>query len=93
MKDNPSACHHCGEINSVRKHGKARSGIQRYYCSVCRKTFQVQYLYQGNEDNILQQIKVGINEGYSRIDISRKLGVDLSVVDRHIYVLTMDAIA
>lgn len=93
MTDNPAACHHCSEANSVRKHGKARSGIQRYYCSVCRKTFQVHYLYQGNEENILQQIKIGLNEGDSRIDISRKLGVELNVIDRHIYMLTMDTVS
>ncbi|WP_159566326.1 IS1/IS1595 family N-terminal zinc-binding domain-containing protein [Budvicia diplopodorum] len=93
MKDNPSACHHCDETNSVRKHGKARSGIQRYYCSACRKTFQVKYLYQGNEDNILEQVKKGLNDGGSRVDISRKLGVEQSVVDRHIYILTMDSSA
>lgn len=45
MKGKLSACRHCNETGGVRKHGKARSGIQRYYCCECRKSFQIKYIY------------------------------------------------
>ncbi|PHI29371.1 IS1/IS1595 family N-terminal zinc-binding domain-containing protein [Budvicia aquatica] len=46
MKGYVFACPHCHEWRSVRKHGKTRSGLQRYYCSECRRTFQIKYIYQ-----------------------------------------------
>ncbi len=40
------ACRYCGKTNQVRKHGVASSTkIQRYYCGVCKKTFQAKYIY------------------------------------------------
>ena len=83
MKDNLPVCHHCSE-NSVRRHGLARSGVPRYYCTACKRTFQVRYIYQGNEMKILQRIKKLLAEGKSRIHISLLLGVSLRSVERHL---------
>ncbi|WP_428829308.1 transposase [Budvicia aquatica] len=38
-------CPHCHKPITVRKHGKARSGIQRYFCRGCHKAFQDKYIY------------------------------------------------
>lgn len=40
------ACPFCNESMNVKKYGFARSGIQRYRCSECAKSFQAKYIYQ-----------------------------------------------
>ncbi|MBK5072714.1 IS1 family transposase [Budviciaceae bacterium CWB-B4] len=85
-------CHHCNVPGRIRRHGQARSGIQRYLCVLCKKTFQVSYIYQGHEVNIAKQIKSLLAEGQSREQISRSLGVSLKNIDRHIYMLESEAI-
>ncbi|WP_425482141.1 transposase [Budvicia diplopodorum] len=45
MKRGLPDCPYCSEKRGVRKHGKARSGLQRYFCCECQKTFQVKYIY------------------------------------------------
>ncbi|WP_438358068.1 transposase [Budvicia aquatica] len=39
------ACPHCNKATVVRKHGTARSRLQRYRCCDCRRTFQAKYIY------------------------------------------------
>lgn len=39
-------CPYCVDKTQVRKHGFARSNIQRYRCTGCLKTFQSKYIYQ-----------------------------------------------
>lgn len=48
------ACPFCAGTY-VRKHGFARSHIQRYRCPDCAKTFQTKYIYQTDSDR--QMIK------------------------------------
>ncbi|GKX52780.1 transposase [Budvicia aquatica] len=38
-------CPNCNKGANVRKHGKARSGLPRYFCNHCQKAFQNQYIY------------------------------------------------
>lgn len=38
-------CKYCSQTHTVRKHGMARSGYQRYFCVQCCKTFQRKYIY------------------------------------------------
>ncbi|WP_175020560.1 IS1/IS1595 family N-terminal zinc-binding domain-containing protein [Yersinia hibernica] len=38
-------CPHCDTATQIRKHGKARSGLPRYMCLGCRRTFQSRYIY------------------------------------------------
>ena len=39
-------CRFCGSTDAVRRHGRAKSGLQRYRCTLCSRTFQVRYIYQ-----------------------------------------------
>lgn len=39
-------CPFCAEQTKIRKHGLARSKIQRYRCTSCEKTFQARYIYK-----------------------------------------------
>ncbi|AWH87496.1 IS1/IS1595 family N-terminal zinc-binding domain-containing protein [Limnobaculum parvum] len=90
MKENLPVCHHCSKMDCIRKHGLARSGVQRYYCTSCKRTFQVRYIYLGNETNILRQVKALLDEGKSRVEISQTLGVSQGIIDRHIYLITLE---
>ncbi|SQI44043.1 Transposase and inactivated derivatives [Leminorella richardii] len=38
-------CRYCHQADSVKKHGTARSGYQRYLCNTCGRTFQIKYIY------------------------------------------------
>ncbi|SQI36573.1 Transposase and inactivated derivatives [Leminorella richardii] len=38
-------CRYCTRTHTVKKHGTARSGYQRYWCNHCRRTFQMKYIY------------------------------------------------
>lgn len=87
---NQIMCHHCSEKSGVRRHGKARSGLQRYYCSNCKRTFQINYIYQGNEGKIIQQVEALYEQGKSRSEICFNLGVSHAVVDRYLYLLLIE---
>lgn len=39
-------CPFCNKNTRVKKHGFARSTLQRYHCSSCAKSFQTKYIYQ-----------------------------------------------
>ena len=84
MKCNLPVCHHCGEKNSVRKHGIARTGVQRFYCMACKRSFQDKYIYHSCEDKIIKKVKSEIDNGISYVDISRKFGIELRLVHRYI---------
>lgn len=38
-------CRYCNNTEYVKRHGKGRSGYQRYRCLACQKTFQDKYIY------------------------------------------------
>ena len=44
-------CRYCHQTGTVKKHGTARSGHQRYMCSSCNRTFQVKYIYHAYKLN------------------------------------------
>ncbi|WP_144413140.1 IS1 family transposase [Pragia fontium] len=80
MNNSFPICHHCNHATQVKKHGKSRTGFQRYYCLVCRKTFQTRYVYKGNEDKIEKQIERLSTQGHLPQAISTSLQVRLSTV-------------
>ncbi|MBV7690854.1 hypothetical protein KV701_03635 [Limnobaculum sp. M2-1] len=90
MKVGAIICHHCGRKNCVRRHGRARSGLQRYYCSGCGRTFQISYIYQGNEGNILRQIEALSEKGKTQMEICRSLGITAMVLDRYLYLISIE---
>lgn len=60
MKTKPE-CPYCGDFFLVRRHGKSRAKIQRYYCGNCKSTFQSKYIYtlkkNNQEDNAADNVK------------------------------------
>lgn len=73
-------CHYCENSDRVKKHGKGRTGLQRYYCVECGRSFQTRYIYKGNEIRIIQQIKRLNDEGRSPEQISVALQIPVSMV-------------
>lgn len=48
-KERP-ACRYCGRVEYVRLHGKAKSGIVRYRCLACKRSFQIKYIYEAYKE-------------------------------------------
>ena len=70
-------CPHCGSEDIVR-HGKSKSGIQKYECrnkECSRRVFQLEYQYKGSEPGIESKILMMAMNGSGIRDISRVLGV------------------
>lgn len=89
MKKERPICHHCGQ-GPVRKHGFARSGLQRYLCTGCHRTFQTNYIYRGNEDDIARHIHRLLDEEYSVNDIAQLLQVAPKTISYHIALAEID---
>jgi transposase-like protein len=79
-------------MGSVRKHGIAPSGLQRYFCISCKRTFQVSYIYPQHETHIIQQVKSLLDDAKSRDDISKILGIEPKAIDRYILMMSLSEI-
>ncbi|WP_159566057.1 IS1/IS1595 family N-terminal zinc-binding domain-containing protein [Budvicia diplopodorum] len=90
IKHNP-CCHYCEDKNHIRRHGKSRAGIARYLCTACNRTFQTNYIYHSNEDEIHRLIKKLLDEGKSNFDMAAHLGVGLNVISRHTFMLANES--
>ena len=49
-------CRFCNKTESVRKHGKGSTGHQRFRCSDCAKTFQLDYVYGAYNPGVKEKI-------------------------------------
>ncbi|WGZ96369.1 MAG: IS1-like element transposase [Candidatus Thiothrix putei] len=58
----------------VYRHGKARSGLQRYRCRDCHHCFQLEYLYEANKPGVAAKISDMAMNGSSVRDTGRVLG-------------------
>ncbi|PHI31513.1 hypothetical protein CRN84_20295 [Budvicia aquatica] len=85
MKMPKPICHHCNQTRRVRKHGKGRiTGTQRYYCQLCKKTFQTKYIYKANEALIARQVTRLLSQDNTPEMISTVLQVGLTKVRYYI---------
>jgi len=72
-------CPYCNSTN-LRKHSIASSGIRRWYCNSCKKTFQQKYRYNARKPGTKEQIlKLTLNGSGVR-DISRVLKINKNTV-------------
>ncbi|HHP0494763.1 IS1 family transposase [Vibrio harveyi] len=49
-------CRFCNKTEPVRKHGKGHSGFSRFRCIECRKSFQLDYVYEARKPNVKEKI-------------------------------------
>ncbi|GKX49882.1 transposase-like zinc-binding domain-containing protein [Budvicia aquatica] len=84
MLNNTPICTHCDSSNNVKKYGLARSGLQRYRCGHCNKTFQAKYIYPAYEENMAKQVQNLLSKGKTKVQICGILKLRHSVVDRYL---------
>ncbi|QTL39800.1 IS1 family transposase [Xenorhabdus budapestensis] len=76
-------CRYCGQTEPVRKHGTGKAGFPRYYCKDCRKTFQLNYRYNGHKPDMKEKIVDMAMNGSGVRDTGRVLGVGINTVIPH----------
>ena len=67
------SCPSCSATEGVVRNGKSTAGHQRYLCSHCRKTWQLQFTYTASQPGTHQKI----------IDMAMN-GVGLNTILRHL---------
>ncbi|WP_147280760.1 IS1/IS1595 family N-terminal zinc-binding domain-containing protein [Pragia fontium] len=83
-------CQYCGSGTAVRKHGKSKSGMQRFWCSSCSKTFQNDYIYTSWEHQVKTMMAGFLSQGLSTDEISKKSGWPIRRVNKIILSLELD---
>ncbi|KXB09345.1 hypothetical protein AKJ60_00390 [candidate division MSBL1 archaeon SCGC-AAA385M11] len=72
-------CRYCGNEDLV-KNGHSKCGAQRFRCTSCKKTFQIDYKYNAWREGVKEQIeKQTLNSSGVR-DISRNLEISKNTV-------------
>ncbi|AWH88918.1 transposase-like zinc-binding domain-containing protein [Limnobaculum parvum] len=87
MKKDVPICHHCNQSGGIKKYGITQSGHQRYFCRLCKRTFQTGYFYKGREQYIAAQIERLLSNSFTPEQISAEIQVDLDTVEQHIKIL------
>lgn len=68
----------------VYRHGKAKSGEQRYRCRTCLHCFQDTYRYEANKPGVTDKIVDMAMNGSGVRDTSRVLGISVNTVIAHL---------
>ncbi len=76
----PVLCPVCQQPEAVYRHGKATDGTQRYRCTACRRTFQLQYRQRVHEPGIRVKITEMALNGSGVRDTARVLGISAQTV-------------
>ncbi len=76
-------CIHC-QSSLVYKHGKAPTGLQRYRCRECKRSFQYEYRYNANKKDVAEKIITMAMNGSGVRDTARVLGVSITTVINHL---------
>ena len=74
----------CCETDKIYRHGKARSGEQRYRCRECHHCFQLDYRYEANKPGVAEKIIDMAMNGSGVRDTSRVLGISITTVIAHL---------
>ncbi|WP_249540632.1 IS1 family transposase [Escherichia coli] len=77
------SCPSCSATDGVVRNGKSTAGHQRYLCSHCRKTWQLQFTYTASQLGTHQKIIDMAMNGVGCRATARIMGVGLNTVLRH----------
>ncbi len=77
-------CPSCSATEGVVRNGKSTAGHQRYLCSHCRKTWQLQFTYTASQPGTHQKIIDMAMNGVGCRATARIMGVGLNTVFRHL---------
>lgn len=78
-------CRNCS--SGCQKWGRQKNGSQRFYCRVCRKSWQEKYVYEACKEKVESRISCLVKESVSIRGIARVLKVSVSTVIRKIKLL------
>lgn len=76
----PVLCPNCQQAEAVYRHGKTTDGTQRYRCTACRRTFQLQYRHQVQQAGVRDKITEMTLNGSGVRDTARVLGISPQTV-------------
>ncbi|WP_309187828.1 IS1-like element IS1A family transposase [Escherichia marmotae] len=77
------SCPSCSATDGVVRNGKSTAGHQRYLCSHCRKTWQLQFIYTASQPGTHQKIIDMAMNGVGCRATARIMGVGLNTILRH----------
>ncbi|MDK1800950.1 MULTISPECIES: IS1 family transposase, partial [Klebsiella] len=77
------SCPSCSATEGVVRNGKSTAGHQRYLCSHCRKTWQLQFTYTASQPGTHQKIIDMAMNGVGCRASARIMGVGLNTILRH----------
>nr|WP_327049897.1 IS1-like element IS1A family transposase [Escherichia coli] len=77
------SCPSCSATDGVVRNGKSTAGHQRYLCSHCRKTWQLQFNYTASQPGTHQKIIDMAMNGVGCRATARIMGVGLNTILRH----------
>ncbi|WP_139064499.1 IS1 family transposase, partial [Shigella sonnei] len=78
------SCPSCSATDGVVRNGKSTAGHQRYLCSHCRKTWQLQFTYTASQPGTHQKIIDMAMNGVRCRATARIMGVGLNTILRHL---------
>ncbi len=78
------SCPSCSATDGVVRNGKSTAGHQRYLCSHCRKTWQLQFTYTASQPGTQQKIIDMAMNGVGCRATARIMGVGLNTIFRHL---------
>ena len=73
-------CIHCDTKDGVLKNGKAPTGLQRYICRNCNRSFQLDFIYNANKPGVRDRIVEMAMNGSGVRDTGRVLGISPTTV-------------
>ncbi|EJF22762.1 insertion element IS1 protein InsA [Citrobacter sp. A1] len=74
------SCPSCSATDGVVRNGKSTAGHQRYLCSHCRKTWQLQFTYTASQPGTHQKIIDMAMNGVGCRATARIMGVGLNTI-------------
>ncbi len=78
------SCPSCSATDGVVRNGKSTAGHQRYLCSHCRKTWQLQFTYTASQPGTHQKIIDMAMNGVGCRATARIMGVGVNTILRHL---------
>ncbi|WP_173676699.1 IS1 family transposase, partial [Escherichia coli] len=78
------SCPSCSATDGVVRNGKSTAGHQRYLCSHCRKTWQLQFTYTASQPGTQQKIIAIAMHGVGCRASDRIIGFGLTTILRQL---------
>ncbi len=78
------SCPSCSATEGVVRNGKSTAGHQRYLCSHCRKTWQLQFTYTASQPGTHQKIIDMAMNGVGCRATARIMGVGLNTISNYL---------